>query len=182
MVARRAHNPKVVGSNPAPATKFPKKKRLSPPGLRRFFFGNLVAGMEPYQVHQFAGCELAVRAQRAVSPSARPSSRNHAIRQALTQWLNTQEEQGGMTQPEVLRRHFHAAYISLRSGRDEVEIHRLRHLLGWPCDRFDAMVEQLRAESQVVLHVGDASGLSDEERRQSYEVNGQLYFRLSWQK
>ncbi len=28
MVARRAHNPKVVGSNPAPATKF-KKARLT---------------------------------------------------------------------------------------------------------------------------------------------------------
>ncbi|AAU38067.1 unknown [[Mannheimia] succiniciproducens MBEL55E] len=25
MVARRAHNPKVVGSNPAPATKFKRK-------------------------------------------------------------------------------------------------------------------------------------------------------------
>jgi hypothetical protein len=110
------------------------------------------------------------------------SSRNHAIRQALTQWLDTQEEQGGMTHPEVLRRHFHAAYTSLRSGRDEVEIHRLRHLLGWPCDRFDAMVEQLRAASQVVLYVGDASSLSDEAQRQSYEVNGQLYLYLAWRK
>ncbi len=33
MVARRAHNPKVVGSNPAPATKFKK-----PSLMRRFFF------------------------------------------------------------------------------------------------------------------------------------------------
>lgn len=114
--------------------------------------------------------------------SAEKSSRNHAIRQALTQWLDMQEEQGGMTHPDVLRRHFHAAYTSLRRGRDEVEIHRLRHLLNWPWDRFDAMVEQLRAESRVSLHVGDASGLSDEAQRQSYEVNGQLYLYLSWQK
>jgi hypothetical protein len=113
---------------------------------------------------------------------AEKSSRNHAIRQALTQWLHTQEEQGGMTHPDVLRRHFHAAYTSLRSGREEVEIHRLRRLLGWPCDRFDAMVEQLRAESQVVLHIGVASNLSDEERRESYEVNGQFYLHLSWRK
>jgi len=113
---------------------------------------------------------------------AEKSSRNHAIRQALTQWLETQEEQGGMTHPDVLRRHFHAAYTSLRSGRDEVEIHRLRYLLGWPCDRFDAMVEQLRAESQVTLHVGDASGLSEVEQQHSYEVNDQLYLYLSWQK
>jgi Arc/MetJ-type ribon-helix-helix transcriptional regulator len=110
------------------------------------------------------------------------SSRNHAIRQALTQWLEAQEEQGGMTHPDVLRRHFHAAYTSLRSGRDEVEIHRLRHLLGWPDARFDAMVEQLRAESQVALHVGNASDLSDEEQRHNYVVNGQVYLYLCWQK
>ena len=113
---------------------------------------------------------------------AEKSSRNDTIRQALTQWLETQEEQGGMIHPDMLRRRFHAAYTSLRSGRDEVEIHRLRHLLGWPCDRFDAMVEQLRAESQVILHRGDASDLSDEAQRQSYNVNGQLYLFLSWQK
>ena len=33
-----------------------------------------------------------------------------------------------------------------------------------------------------IVAVGDASGLSDEERHQSYEVNGQLYLHLSWQK
>jgi Arc/MetJ-type ribon-helix-helix transcriptional regulator len=108
------------------------------------------------------------------------SSRSRAIRQALVKWLEVEEDQGGMTRPEVLRRHFQAAYTSLRSGRDEVEIHRLRHLLGWSVERFDAMVEQLRAECQVALHVGDASDLSDEERRYSYEVNGQLYVSLSW--
>lgn len=109
------------------------------------------------------------------------SSRNHAMRQALTQWLEAQEAQGGLTHPDVLRRHCHAAYTSLRHGQAEVAIHRLRHLLNWPADRFDAMVEQLRAESQVALHVGDASGLSDAERRDSYAVNGQLYLNLSWQ-
>lgn len=108
------------------------------------------------------------------------SSRNHAIRQALTQWLDDQEEQGGLSHPDVLRRHFHAAYISLRSGQDEVEIHRIRHLLGWSVDRFDAILEQLRAESQVGLHAGDPSSLSDDERRHSYEVNGQIYLSLCW--
>jgi hypothetical protein len=108
------------------------------------------------------------------------TSRNQAIRKALVQWLEMEEEQGGMFHPDVLRRHFQAAYTSLRSGRDEVDIHRLRHLLGWSADRFDAMVEQLRAESQVALRVGDPGDLSDEERRHSYEVNGQLYVRLSW--
>ncbi|HET9943125.1 MAG TPA: ribbon-helix-helix domain-containing protein [Terriglobia bacterium] len=108
------------------------------------------------------------------------TSRNQAIRKSLVQWLEMEEEQGGMFHPDVLRRHFQAAYTSLRSGRDEVDIHRLRHLLGWSADRFDAMVEQLRAESQVALHVGDPGDLNDEERRHSYEVNGQLYVRLSW--
>jgi Arc/MetJ-type ribon-helix-helix transcriptional regulator len=108
------------------------------------------------------------------------SSRSQAIRQALVRWLEVEEDQGGMTRSEVLRRHFQAAYTRLRSGRDEVEIHRLRQLLGWSVERFDAMVEQLRAEAQAVLHIGDASDLSDEERRHSYEVNGQLYVRLSW--
>ncbi|MFQ5617044.1 MAG: hypothetical protein ACE5FM_09870 [Methyloligellaceae bacterium] len=109
------------------------------------------------------------------------SSRNHARRQALTQWLDTQEEQGGITHPDVLRRYFHAAYTSLRSGQDEVHIHRIRHLLNWPPERFDAVLEQLRAELQVVLHVGDPSVLSDDQRRHSYGVNGQLYLSLSWQ-
>lgn len=109
------------------------------------------------------------------------SSRNHVIRQALTQWLDRQEAQGGMTHPGLLRQRFHATYTSLRSGQQRVDIHRIRRLLNWPTDRFDALLEQLRAESQVALHAGDPSGLSDEERRHSYEVNGQFYLSLSWQ-
>jgi hypothetical protein len=108
-------------------------------------------------------------------------SRNQVIRLSLTQWLDTEEEQGGMTHPDMLRRHFHAVYNSLRGGQDKVEIHRLRHLLKWPPDRFDGMVEQLRSESQVALHIGDSRSLSDEERQHSYEVNGKLYLSLSWQ-
>lgn len=110
-----------------------------------------------------------------------PSSRNHAMRQALMEWLDRQEEQGGMTHPDVLRQHFHAAYTSLRSGQDAVDIPRLRHLLNWPSERFDAVLEQLRAACQVVLHVGEPTDLSDAQRRHSYAVNGQLYLRLAWQ-
>lgn len=109
------------------------------------------------------------------------SSRNRIMRQALTQWLDSQEEQGGMTHPDVLTEHFHNAYTSLRSGQERVEIHRLRRLLNWPTDRFDALVEQLRADSQVALHVDDPSSLSEQEKRHSYDVNGQLYLSLSWQ-
>ncbi|WP_238314761.1 hypothetical protein, partial [Methylobacterium crusticola] len=78
------------------------------------------------------------------------------------------------------QRRFHAAYMSLRSGQDEVDIHRIRQLLNWPPNRFDAMLEQLRAESQVALHVRGTNSLSDAESQHSYEVNGQLYSTLSW--
>jgi hypothetical protein len=109
------------------------------------------------------------------------SSRNRIMRQALTLWLDSQEEQVGMTHPDVLTEHFHNAYTSLRSKHERVEIHRLRRLLNWPTGRFDTLLEKLRADSQVALHVDDPSGLGEEEKRHSYEVNGQLYLSLSWQ-
>lgn len=108
------------------------------------------------------------------------SSRNQAMRQALIQWLDAQEEQVGMTDPDRLRERFQDACRSLRSGEDGVPIHRLRHLLNWPADRFDAVLEQLRATSKVALDVGDPSQLSEDERRHSYEVNGQVYLSLFW--
>ena len=86
-----------------------------------------------------------------------------------------------MTDPDVLIERFHNACRSLRNGQERVEIHRLRRLLNWPTDRFDVLVEQLRADSQIALYAGDLSGLSDAEQRHSYEVNGQLYLSLSWQ-
>lgn len=107
-------------------------------------------------------------------------SRNHVLRLALTEWIEAEEAKGAMMHPDALRERFHNAYHSLRKRKGRVAIHRLRHLLGWPTDRFDAMMEQLRAESEVVLHCGDPSRLSDEERRLSYNVNGQLYLTLSW--
>ena len=109
------------------------------------------------------------------------SSRSRVMRQALTQWLDSQEEQVGITHPDVLTERFHNAYTSLRSGQERVEIHRLRQLLNWSTECFDALVEQLRADSQIALYVGDLSGLSEAEQRHSYEVNGQLYLSLSWQ-
>jgi len=96
------------------------------------------------------------------------------------EWLEDQEAQGGMTHPDVLTEHCRNAYTSLRSGQDGVPIHRLRHLLNWPADRFDAVLEQLRAASQIALEVGDPSQLSEDECRHSYEVNGQVYLSLFW--
>ena len=108
-------------------------------------------------------------------------SRNHVLRLALMEWLEAEEAKSAMTHPDVLREQFHNTYKSLRKRQGRVAIHRLRHLLNWPADRFDAVLEHLRAESEVVLHRGDPSRLSDDERRLSYEVNGQLYLTLAWQ-
>ncbi len=107
-------------------------------------------------------------------------SRNHVLRLALTEWLEAEEAKGAMTHPDVLRERFHHAYTSLRKRKGRVAIHRLRDLLGWPVDRIDAIVEQLRADSEVVLHRGDPSRLSHQERQLSYKVNGQIYLTLSW--
>ena len=77
------------------------------------------------------------------------SSRNHAMRQALIQWLEAQEEHVGMTVPGRLRRRFQDACHSLRSGQDGVPIHRLRHLLNWPADRFDAVLDQFAFDVEI---------------------------------
>ena len=108
------------------------------------------------------------------------SSRNHALRHALTQWLDAQEAHAGLTHPDVLRRHFQTAYTNLRQGQDAVAIHQLRRQRNWPVERFDAVVEQLRAAFHVVLHVAEASGLTAEEQRDSYSVHGQVYGHLTW--
>ena len=44
-----------------------------------------------------------------------------------------------------------AAYDSLRSPLDGVPIYRLRRLLQWPRERFDAVLEALRAAQAVEL-------------------------------
>jgi hypothetical protein len=114
-------------------------------------------------------------------PRGEKFSRNSAIRPPLTQWLDLEEAQGGMTHPDVLQRHFHAVYTSLRNGHDAVDIHRIRQWLNWPPERCDVVLEQLRAEFRVILHVGEPRGLSDAERQHSYEVNGQLSLSLAGQ-
>jgi predicted transcriptional regulator len=111
----------------------------------------------------------------------RKLSRNHVLRLALTQWLEAEEAKEAMTHPDVLQERLHATYNSLRKRKNGVAIHRLRQLLNWPADRFDAVLEHLRAESKVVLHRGDPRRLSDEEQRLGYEVHGQFYVTLSWQ-
>ena len=75
-----------------------------------------------------------------------PSTRNAAMREALRAWLDQQEQLAGLLEPQALRRQFQATYHSIRPPRDGVPIPQLRQLLRWPRERFDAVLEALRAD------------------------------------
>ena len=48
----------------------------------------------------------------------RPTTRNAAMRDALRDWLDQQEQLAGLLDPQVLRQQFQAAYDSLRPSPD----------------------------------------------------------------
>src|SRR2546429_8322376 len=75
----------------------------------------------------------------------RPTTRNAAMRDALQDWLDQQEQLAGLLDPQVLRQQFQAAYHSLRPPPHGVPIHRLRPLLRGPRERVDAVLEALHA-------------------------------------
>ena len=77
------------------------------------------------------------------------SSRNAALCDALSMWLEDQEQQAGLSTSRALHRQFKTAYHSLRQRPGEVRIHHLRDVLGWPRERFDAVLEHLRAEEHA---------------------------------
>jgi hypothetical protein len=106
------------------------------------------------------------------------SSRNVAMRQALSSWLDDQEQLAGLIEPQVLRRQFLSVYQSLTTGRDPVAIHRLRQLLPWPRERFDAFLEGLRADHQVELESAGSNDLNPQAIQDSYHVHGPLYVTL----
>ena len=109
-----------------------------------------------------------------------PSTRHAAIRDALSAWLDQQEQRAGLLQPHMLRRQFQATYNSLRHHHDGVPISRLRELLRWPRERFDAVLEALRADQQVEREVLEDHALEAHASQDSYHVNGQLYVRVRW--
>ena len=108
------------------------------------------------------------------------SSRNAAIREALSAWLDAQEQRAGFLEPHVQRQHFHSAYQRLSPHVTWVCISRLRPLLPWPRERFDAVLEGLRADQLVELDQGMSAGLSEHALHESYHVHGQSYTRLRW--
>jgi len=128
--------------------------------------------------------ELIQRLDRSLDWSATSrritSTRNATIREALSTWLDGQEQLAGLLEPHTLRRQFQAAYNSLRPHHDGVSIHRLRQLLRWPRERFDALLEELRADHHVDLDVIKESEMGAQAIEDSYHVHGQLYVRLRW--
>jgi hypothetical protein len=50
----------------------------------------------------------------------------------------------------------------------------------WSRERFDAMVETLRADHQVELERAELGEMSENAIEVCYEVHGQLYHRLRW--
>jgi hypothetical protein len=109
-----------------------------------------------------------------------PSTRNAAIREALSVWLDHHEQLAGLLQPHTLRQQFQATYNSIRPHHDGVPISRLRQLLPWPRERFDAVLEALRADQHVELEALKDHNLEAQARQDSYHVHGQLYVRVRW--
>jgi hypothetical protein len=110
----------------------------------------------------------------------RPTTRNAAMRSALHDWLDQQERLAGLLDPQGLRQQFQAAYDSLRPPPDGVPIHRLRRLLQWPRERFDAVLEALRAVQAVDLAALTEPTCDDPATQDNYHVHGQCYDRLRW--
>ena len=109
-----------------------------------------------------------------------PTTRNAAMRDALRDWLDQQEQLAGLLDPQGLRPQCRAAYDSLRPPPDGVPIHRLRRVLRWPRERFDAVLEALRAAQAVDLEARTEPAGDDPATHDSYQVHGQYYDRLRW--
>jgi hypothetical protein len=107
-------------------------------------------------------------------------SRNAALREALRLWLDDQEQHAGLAASKTLHQRFQAAYQGVSDGAQGARIYRVRDTLGWPRERFDAVLEALRAEGKVELLHGMASALSEQHIRDSYHVYGQLYITVKW--
>lgn len=107
-------------------------------------------------------------------------SRNAALREALRLWLDDQEQLAGVVSPETLRGQFRTAYDQVNPGYAWVLISRLRQQLQWPQERFDTVLEGLRAEGHVELARATPDETHAPAPHESYTVHGHLYVRLRW--
>jgi hypothetical protein len=129
-------------------------------------------------------CALIQRLDRYLDWRGNPrrvkSSRNAALREALGPWLDTQEQLAGFLEPQAQRQQLYNAYQSLNTRQDGVAIPQLRQLMPWPRERFDAVVEALRADAQVELERAEPGDMSAHALQEGSQVYGQLYSRLRW--
>jgi Arc/MetJ-type ribon-helix-helix transcriptional regulator len=107
-------------------------------------------------------------------------SRNAALREALRLWLDDQEQLAGFVSPETLRGQFRAAYNQVSQGHAWVLISRLRQQLQWPQERFDTVLEGLRADGHVELARAKPDETNTTDTHDSYTVHGHRYVRLRW--
>jgi hypothetical protein len=110
----------------------------------------------------------------------RPTTRHAARRAALGDWLDQHEQLAGLLDPESLRQQFRAAYDSQRPSPDGVPIHHLRRLLQWPRERFDTVLEPLRATQAIALEPLPAQTFDPQAPHDSSPVHGQGYGHLRW--
>src|SRR5215475_13888417 len=96
------------------------------------------------------------------------------MRNALRDWLAQQERLAGLLDPQALRQQFQAAYDSVRPPPDGVPIPQ------WPRERFDAVLEALRAVQAVDLAALTELTGDDPATQDNYHVHGQCYDRLRW--
>lgn len=78
----------------------------------------------------------------------------------------------------------HQAYARLDAhGRGYVPIAHVRRALGWPVERFNRCLEELRRDLALELHVGTPSDYPGEDIESSYvEPDGTLYLTMSWRR
>ena len=107
-------------------------------------------------------------------------SRNAALREALRLWLDDQEQLAGFVSPETLRGQFRTACDQVNQGYAWVLLSRLRQQLQWPQERFDTVLEGLRAEGHVELARATPDETHAPAPHESYTVHGHLYVRLRW--
>jgi hypothetical protein len=107
-------------------------------------------------------------------------SRNAAVRAALCTWLDDQEQLAGFVHSDVLYQQFRTTYTRLCQGHDWVLISRVRQQLQWPPERFDAVLEALRANRHVELERAAPGPMNAQDVHDSYHVHGHLYSRFRW--
>jgi len=107
-------------------------------------------------------------------------SRNAARREALRLWLEDQEPLAGFVSPETLRGPFRAAYDHVSPGHPWVLIPRLRPPLQWPQERFDTVVEGLRADGHVELARAKPDETHATATQESSTGHGHLSVRRRW--